>query len=125
MKAARFEEMGGDLKFVDLPIPVAGKGQVLIQVAACGLCHTDTFAKYGPPSSLLLSSLPLSKNCLLLLRIYLNLYDLGASSGGDAEKVAPFVLSLLCPLPFPFPLHLPFLFIVPFNLREILHISII
>ena len=29
------------LQFVDLPMPVPGTGEVLIKVAACGVCHTE------------------------------------------------------------------------------------
>jgi propanol-preferring alcohol dehydrogenase len=29
------------LKLVDVPVPVAGTGQILVKVSACGVCHTE------------------------------------------------------------------------------------
>ena len=41
MKAWHFTGTGKPLEKVDLPEPVAGEGEVLLDVAGCGLCHTD------------------------------------------------------------------------------------
>ncbi len=41
MLAARFSEAGQPLALVDMPIPDLGPGEVLVAVAACGLCGTD------------------------------------------------------------------------------------
>jgi len=41
MKAWHFLRTGQPLTPVDIPVPVAGPGQVLLQVGGCGLCHTD------------------------------------------------------------------------------------
>jgi propanol-preferring alcohol dehydrogenase len=41
MKAARFEQLGGDLHLVELPVPTPGPNQVRIKVSACGICHSD------------------------------------------------------------------------------------
>lgn len=41
MKAMVLERPGGPLKRVEMDIPVPGTGQVLVKVAACGVCRTD------------------------------------------------------------------------------------
>ena len=41
MKAAVFYEVGEALKIEDFEIPTTGDDEVLIRVAACGLCHAD------------------------------------------------------------------------------------
>jgi 6-hydroxycyclohex-1-ene-1-carbonyl-CoA dehydrogenase len=41
MRAAIFREAHAPLSVEDWPTPEPGPGEVLVQVAACGLCHTD------------------------------------------------------------------------------------
>jgi succinate semialdehyde reductase (NADPH) len=41
MKAAVLTEVGGHLAIEDIPTPHPKAGEVLVQVAACGVCHTD------------------------------------------------------------------------------------
>lgn len=41
MKAWHFTDVGQPLELVELPDPVAGPGEVVIDVKAAGLCHTD------------------------------------------------------------------------------------
>ena len=41
MKAMIFERVGEPLRQVELPMPQCGPGQVLVRVAACGVCRTD------------------------------------------------------------------------------------
>jgi 6-hydroxycyclohex-1-ene-1-carbonyl-CoA dehydrogenase len=41
MRAAVFEGVAPGLRVQDVPRPVPGPGEVLVQVAACGLCGTD------------------------------------------------------------------------------------
>jgi S-(hydroxymethyl)glutathione dehydrogenase/alcohol dehydrogenase len=41
MKAAVLYEIGHSLKIEDLEMPTVGEDDVLIKVAACGVCHTD------------------------------------------------------------------------------------
>lgn len=41
MKAAVLSEIGGPLVVEDLPCPRPRPGEVLVKVAACGVCHTD------------------------------------------------------------------------------------
>jgi len=47
MKCARFTEKGGKLEIVDVPIPQPQKGQVRIEIYACGICHTDKQTQHG------------------------------------------------------------------------------
>lgn len=47
MKAAQFPAIGADLEIVEKPVPTPGKNQVLIKTEACGVCHSDEFAKQG------------------------------------------------------------------------------
>ena len=41
MRAAVFEDPGRPLRVVERPPPIAGPGQVLLRVRACGVCRTD------------------------------------------------------------------------------------
>lgn len=41
MRAIVLEKIGGPLKLENLPIPKPGKGEILIEVKACGICRTD------------------------------------------------------------------------------------
>ncbi|MCK6482516.1 MAG: alcohol dehydrogenase catalytic domain-containing protein [Phycisphaerae bacterium] len=41
MKAAVFHGPGVGLKIEDVPVPGIGAGDILVKVAACGVCHTD------------------------------------------------------------------------------------
>jgi S-(hydroxymethyl)glutathione dehydrogenase/alcohol dehydrogenase len=41
MKAVVLAEVGGQLTLEDIPTPQPKAGEVLVQVAACGVCHTD------------------------------------------------------------------------------------
>ncbi|UCC81562.1 MAG: 6-hydroxycyclohex-1-ene-1-carbonyl-CoA dehydrogenase [Gemmatimonadota bacterium] len=51
MKAVRFTEVGAPLVIEDVPRPEPGEDQVLVQVAGCGVCHTDVgFWKDGVPT---------------------------------------------------------------------------
>jgi 6-hydroxycyclohex-1-ene-1-carbonyl-CoA dehydrogenase len=51
MKACVFRGAGQKLTYEDVPVPVPGKGEVLIKVAACGVCHTDLhYIDHGVPT---------------------------------------------------------------------------
>lgn len=59
MKAAVVHRFGEPLVIEDVPVPVPGSGELLVKVAACGVCHTDLHAADGdwpvkpsPPLSL-------------------------------------------------------------------------
>jgi alcohol dehydrogenase, propanol-preferring len=47
MKAAVVREFGKPLQIEELPIPVPGRGEVLIKIEASGVCHTDLHAAHG------------------------------------------------------------------------------
>jgi alcohol dehydrogenase/propanol-preferring alcohol dehydrogenase len=47
MKAVEVREPKGPLELVERDVPAPGRGQVLIKVQACGICHSDVFAKEG------------------------------------------------------------------------------
>ncbi len=45
IKAAIIEEAGQDFRIVDMELAEPGYGEVLVKVAACGVCHTDEVAR--------------------------------------------------------------------------------
>ena len=47
MKAAVLSEVGGQLVIEDIPQPRPKAGEVLVKVAACGVCHTDLHVMKG------------------------------------------------------------------------------
>ena len=47
MKAMQVTKGGRKFELVERPIPKPGPGQVLISVAACGICHSDMFVREG------------------------------------------------------------------------------
>lgn len=47
MKAAVVHEFGKPLQIEEVPVPSPGSGEVLVQVKACGVCHTDLHAATG------------------------------------------------------------------------------
>jgi propanol-preferring alcohol dehydrogenase len=47
MKAAVVHEFGRPLTIEEVPVPAAGPGQVLVKIAATGVCHTDLHAANG------------------------------------------------------------------------------
>lgn len=47
MQAAVVEQFGQPLSLREVPVPVPGPGEVLINVSACGVCHTDLHAAHG------------------------------------------------------------------------------
>lgn len=51
MRAAVFYEPNMPLRVENVPVPVLNVGEVLVQVAACGLCHTDLhYIDHGVPT---------------------------------------------------------------------------
>lgn len=51
MRAALFDGGGKPLRLADLPVPEPGPGEVLVKVAACGICHTDLhYLDHGTPT---------------------------------------------------------------------------
>ncbi|MDQ6435597.1 alcohol dehydrogenase AdhP [Mesorhizobium sp. LHD-90] len=47
MKAAVVHEFGKPLVVQEVPVPAPGRGEVLVKVLACGVCHTDLHAADG------------------------------------------------------------------------------
>ncbi|HEX5987923.1 MAG TPA: zinc-dependent alcohol dehydrogenase [Nocardioides sp.] len=47
MRAAVVPALGAPLEIRDVPVPEPGPGQVLVQIEASGLCHTDIHAAHG------------------------------------------------------------------------------
>jgi 6-hydroxycyclohex-1-ene-1-carbonyl-CoA dehydrogenase len=51
MKAAVLVEPGKMLEWKEMPTPAPGPGEVLVKVAACGVCHTDLhYIEHGVPT---------------------------------------------------------------------------
>ncbi len=51
MKAAVFHGSEIGLKIEDIPVPQCGPDQILVKVAACGVCHTDLhYLEHGTPT---------------------------------------------------------------------------
>ncbi len=51
MKATVLVESGKMLEFKEMPTPSPGPGEVLVKVAACGVCHTDLhYIEHGVPT---------------------------------------------------------------------------
>lgn len=49
MRAMVVKEQGGDFVLEERDVPQPGYGEVLVRVHACGVCHSDVFAKEGYP----------------------------------------------------------------------------
>jgi len=47
MKAAVVRAFGQPLSIEDVPVPTPGAGEILVKIAACGVCHTDLHAAEG------------------------------------------------------------------------------
>jgi alcohol dehydrogenase, propanol-preferring len=51
MRAAIFYEANAPLQIEEVPIPALNAGEILVKVAACGLCHTDLhYIDHGVPT---------------------------------------------------------------------------
>jgi len=47
MRAVQVGEKGGPFELVEREVPSPGRGEVLVRVHACGVCHSDVMAKEG------------------------------------------------------------------------------
>jgi D-arabinose 1-dehydrogenase-like Zn-dependent alcohol dehydrogenase len=47
MRAMQVGEPGGDFELVEREVPSPGRGEALVRVHACGVCHSDSMAKAG------------------------------------------------------------------------------
>jgi alcohol dehydrogenase len=45
MRAMQVSEPGGPFELVEREVPAPGRGEALVRVHACGICHSDSFAK--------------------------------------------------------------------------------
>ena len=51
MKAVVFHGKDVGLKIEDIPVPQISEDQILVKVAACGVCHTDLhYIEHGVPT---------------------------------------------------------------------------
>ena len=46
-QAAVLEKAGAAIVVKDVPLNKPGRGQVLVKIIACGVCHTDIFEQHG------------------------------------------------------------------------------
>jgi len=44
-KRAAFKEQGGSLTVEEVELQLPEKGEILVKVQACGVCHSDVFAQ--------------------------------------------------------------------------------
>lgn len=49
MRAMVVQQQNGDFELEEREIPEPGVREVLVRVNACGVCHSDLFAKVGYP----------------------------------------------------------------------------
>jgi D-arabinose 1-dehydrogenase-like Zn-dependent alcohol dehydrogenase len=47
MRAVQVGQAGGPFELVERDVPQPGRGEALVRVHACGICHSDSFAKEG------------------------------------------------------------------------------
>jgi len=47
MRAVQVPEQGGDFELVEREVPRPGRGEALVRVHACGVCHSDSMAVNG------------------------------------------------------------------------------
>lgn len=47
MRAMQIPEANADFELVERDVPSPGRGEALVKVEACGVCHSDSFAKSG------------------------------------------------------------------------------
>jgi propanol-preferring alcohol dehydrogenase len=47
MKAAVVHEFKQPLRIEEVPVPTPGAGQIVVKIAATGVCHTDLHAAEG------------------------------------------------------------------------------
>lgn len=47
MRAVRLARLGDALQDVEVPVPEVGRADVLVRVAACGICHSDAHYRAG------------------------------------------------------------------------------
>jgi D-arabinose 1-dehydrogenase-like Zn-dependent alcohol dehydrogenase len=78
MKAVRLTQIGKPLENVDVPIPEISASDVLIRVAACGICHSDAHYRAGVS---MIDNLPVTLGHEVAGRV--------EGVGGEVTSVAP------------------------------------
>ena len=46
-KRAVFKSQGAPLELEEVPLEAPPKGEVLVKVEACGVCHSDSFVQHN------------------------------------------------------------------------------
>lgn len=59
MRAWQFVETGEPLRLTEMPDPVPGPGEVVVDVVTCGLCHSDVTIQHNPLARRSLPIVPL------------------------------------------------------------------
>ncbi len=62
MKAVQVSKAGGNFELVERNIPNPGRGQVRIQVEACGICHSDVLVKRDTGPAFNIHGFPATKS---------------------------------------------------------------
>ena len=78
MKAVRLTQLGKPLEDADVAVPEIGASEVLIRVAACGICHSDAHYRAGISS---IDSLPVTPGHEVAGRV--------EAIGDEVTRVAP------------------------------------
>ena len=47
MRAAVLEELGKPLVFKDVPVPKPERGEIIVKLETCGVCHSDLHLQDG------------------------------------------------------------------------------
>ncbi|HEX7610136.1 MAG TPA: alcohol dehydrogenase [Solirubrobacteraceae bacterium] len=47
MRAVQVSAAGGEFELVEREVPEPGRGEALVRVHACGICHSDSYSKQG------------------------------------------------------------------------------
>ncbi|MDE3075134.1 MAG: zinc-binding dehydrogenase [Chloroflexota bacterium] len=88
MRAAVLERPGAPLQIEEIPVPAPKAGEILVQVAACGVCHTDLHVIKG--------EVAFPTPCVLGHEISGNVAALGAGVDGPAPGT-PVVCAFVMP----------------------------
>ena len=68
MRAVQIAYANGPFELIERDIPEPGPGQVRIKVEACGICHSDSFAREGNFPAYAILSCPATRSPALSMR---------------------------------------------------------
>ncbi len=97
MRAAMLEEFGQPLAVTEVELTEPRAGEVLVRLAACGVCHTDLYTLFSPQCRECVHCLDPRTNLCLAIRGEQNLGHLPDGStrlrrdGEEIRHVAPFL----------------------------------